>query len=172
MELCPDINFDAKNTDTQQAMAGDKENDPFSASATFGNLFPKTKYYYRVCLETPDGRFPGVEAGKFVSGSFTTLIDSDEQRGVSFMPGSVGNMGAGNGFKAIDGKVSEKVIEVSERGERALTTTKLTLFHSIHLTRLPSIGLVLAVAGESGAAQCCVQYWRKCWEQQGAAERA
>ena len=109
--------FPEKDTDTQQAIAGEKENDPFTASVSFQNLTPATTYYFRVCLETEDGKFPGVVAGNFVSGSFTTLCDCEESKSVSFYVSSIGNNGAGRLFEHVKNSSSKNANAGTNRNE-------------------------------------------------------
>jgi phosphodiesterase/alkaline phosphatase D-like protein len=81
--------------------ASEREGDPCVGSVKFENLESSSKYYYRCCLKSADGAFPGLCAEKFTEGTFKTLPDSDEHGDASFVLGNVGSAGFGESIKSI-----------------------------------------------------------------------
>ena len=102
VELSRVPTFDDASTVLQHGdSASERDGDPCVGSVKFENLDSSSKYFYRCCLKSADGAFPGLCAEKFTEGSFSTLPDSDEHGDASFVLGNLGSSGFGESLKSI-----------------------------------------------------------------------
>ena len=67
------------------------QGEPCAALVEIEGLESNCKYFYRACLESEDQSYTGALGGHFVSGNFTTILDSDDSGTASFAFGNFGN---------------------------------------------------------------------------------